>query len=66
MSMKVLEREQRFISSAEMQKYLNGSSKEGLVVGSAVFNKLLASMSRAASSTRNAAWYYRRAHAAYF
>lgn len=29
LSMKVLERERRFIGSAEMQKYLNGASKEG-------------------------------------
>jgi IS605 OrfB family transposase len=40
LSMKVLERERRFIYAAEMQKYLNGASKEGLAVGSAVFQQV--------------------------
>jgi putative transposase len=37
LSAKVLERERRFLGAHEMQKYLNGASKEGLSVGSAVF-----------------------------
>lgn len=40
LSMKVLQREQRFISSAEAQSYLNGASKAGLEVGSAVFQQV--------------------------
>lgn len=40
LSMKVLERERRFIGSAELQRYLNGASKEGLAVGSAVFQQV--------------------------
>jgi len=40
LSMKALEREHRFIGSAEAQSYLNGASKEGLEVGSAVFQQV--------------------------
>jgi hypothetical protein len=40
LSMKVHEREQRFIGASEMQSYLNGASKEGLAVGSAVFQQV--------------------------
>lgn len=37
---KVLEREGRFLSGFDFQKYLNGASKEGLAVGSAVFQQV--------------------------
>jgi IS605 OrfB family transposase len=40
LSMKVWERERRFIGTAEIQSYLNGASKEGLMVGSAVFQQV--------------------------
>jgi hypothetical protein len=40
LSIKVLERERRFIGASEMQCYLNGASKEGLAVGSAVFQQV--------------------------
>lgn len=40
LSIKVLERERRFIGVSEMQSYLNGASKEGLAVGSAVFQQV--------------------------
>jgi len=40
LSLKVLEREQRFIGGFELQKYLNGASKAGLSVGSAVFQQV--------------------------
>ena len=41
-SRKVLEREQRFLSAFEMQKFLNGASKEGLGIGSAIFQEVAA------------------------
>lgn len=37
---KVLDREQRFIGSSEIQKYLSGSSKEGLCIGSSIFQQV--------------------------
>lgn len=40
LSLKILERERRFVKSAELQRYLNGASKEGLAVGSAVFQQV--------------------------
>lgn len=40
LSVRVLERERRFIGSAEIQSYLNGASREGLGVGSAVFQQV--------------------------
>lgn len=40
LSVRVLERERRFIGSAEIQSYLNGASREGLDVGSAVFQQV--------------------------
>ena len=40
LAIKVLERERRFIGTSEMQSYLNGASKEGLAVGSAVFQQV--------------------------
>jgi len=40
LSFKILEREHRFCNSAELQKYLNGASREGLRVGSAVFQQV--------------------------
>ena len=40
LSMKVLQRENRFISAFELQKYLNGASAAGLEVGSAVFQQV--------------------------
>ena len=40
LSFRVLQREHRWASSAELQRYLNGASKEGLAVGSAVFQQV--------------------------
>ena len=40
LSMKVLDREGRFIGAFEMQSYLNGASAEGLCIGSAVFQQV--------------------------
>ncbi|HQR21837.1 MAG TPA: transposase [Burkholderiaceae bacterium] len=40
LSLKVLERERRFVGTAELQRYLAGASKEGLAVGSAVFQQV--------------------------
>ena len=40
LSMKVLERDGRFIGAHEMQRYLNGASREGLPVGSVVFQQI--------------------------
>ena len=40
LSTKVFQRERRFIGGFELQKYLNGASKEGLGVGSAVFQEV--------------------------
>jgi IS605 OrfB family transposase len=40
LSMQVLRREHRFIGSHELQGYLNGASREGLGVGSAVFQQV--------------------------
>jgi hypothetical protein len=40
LSMRVLEREGRFIGAHELQRYLNGASREGLAVGSVVFPQI--------------------------
>ena len=40
LSMQVLRRENRFIGTYELQTYLNGASREGLAVGSAVFQQV--------------------------
>ena len=40
LSLKIFERERRFACGIELQKYLNGASKEGLAVGSAVFQQV--------------------------
>lgn len=40
LSAKVFERERRFIGNFELHKYLNGASKEGLAIGSAVFQQV--------------------------
>lgn len=40
LSMQVLRRENRFIGAYELQSYLNGASREGLAVGSAVFQQV--------------------------
>lgn len=40
LSMQVLRRESRFIGAHELQSYLNGASREGLAVGSAVFQQV--------------------------
>ncbi len=40
LGLKVFERERRFISGFDLQGYLNGASKEGLSVGSAVFQQV--------------------------
>ena len=37
LSLQMFRRERRFASGIEIQRYLNGASKEGLAVGSAVF-----------------------------
>lgn len=39
-SLQVLRRERRFMGVFEMQTYLNGASKEGLGIGSAVFQRV--------------------------
>lgn len=40
LSLKIFERERRFVSGNELQRYLNGASKEGLGIGSAVFQQI--------------------------
>lgn len=40
LSLQVLRRENRFIGAHELQSYLNGSSREGLAVGSTVFQQV--------------------------
>ncbi len=40
LGMKVLDRERRFMTGFDFLKYLNGASKEGLAVGSAVFQQV--------------------------
>jgi putative transposase len=40
LAVKIFERERRFISGFDLQKYLNGASKEGLAVGSTVFQQV--------------------------
>ena len=40
LSTKILEREGRFVGANELQRYLNGASREGLAVGSAVFQQV--------------------------
>ena len=40
LGLQVLRREGRFIGSHELQRYLNGASNEGLLVGSAVFQQV--------------------------
>lgn len=40
LSMKVFERERRFMSGFDLQKYLNGASKAGLQIGSPVFQQV--------------------------
>lgn len=40
LSQQVLRREHRFMGAFEMQKYLSGASKEGLGIGSAVFQQV--------------------------
>lgn len=40
LSARVLEREGRFIGAHELQRYLNGASREGLAVGSVVFQQI--------------------------
>jgi hypothetical protein len=40
LGMKVLDRERRFMTGFDFQQYLNGASKEGLAVGSAVFQQV--------------------------
>jgi len=40
LSMKVFERERRFMSGFDLQKYLKGSSKAGLQIGSPVFQQV--------------------------
>ncbi|MDK2658650.1 RNA-guided endonuclease InsQ/TnpB family protein [Cupriavidus consociatus] len=40
LSYKIFERERRFASGIELQRYLNGASKEGLGIGSAVFQQI--------------------------
>ena len=40
LGMKALDRERRFLTGFDFQKYINGASKEGLAVGSAVFQQV--------------------------
>jgi IS605 OrfB family transposase len=40
LSLKIFHRERRFASGIELQRYLNGASKEGLGIGSAVFQQI--------------------------
>ncbi|WP_035536164.1 RNA-guided endonuclease InsQ/TnpB family protein [Paraburkholderia hospita] len=40
LSLRIFERERRFASGIELQRYLNGASKEGLGIGSAVFQQI--------------------------
>jgi putative transposase len=40
LSLKISERERRFASGIELQRYLNGASKEGLGIGSALFQQV--------------------------
>jgi IS605 OrfB family transposase len=40
LSLQIFRRERRFASGIEIQRYLNGASKEGLAVGSAVFQQI--------------------------
>jgi transposase len=40
LSLQVLRRENRFIGAHELQRFLNGASREGLAVGSAVFQQV--------------------------
>ena len=40
LSLQMLRRENRFIGTHELQSYLNGASREGLAVGSAVFQQV--------------------------
>lgn len=58
LSMKILEREQRFVKSAELQRYMAGASKEGLAVGSAVFQQVAEEFvtRRAQHKKRRLAW----------
>jgi putative transposase len=40
LSLQIFRRERRFVSGIEIQRYLNGASKEGLAIGSAVFQQI--------------------------
>lgn len=55
---KVLDREGRFVGAFELQKYLAGASKEGLAVGSAVFQQVAEQfvVSRKRAKRRQLAW----------
>jgi len=52
LSVRVFERERRFIRSAEMQRFLAGASKEGLAIGSAVFQQVAEDYCKARSQHR--------------
>ncbi|TCG03482.1 hypothetical protein BZM27_48130 [Paraburkholderia steynii] len=54
LSLKLFERERRFASGIELQRCLNGASKEGLGIGSAVFGALRAVSSTARSGSAGA------------
>jgi putative transposase len=41
LSLQIFRRERRFASGIEIQRYLNGASKEGLEIGSAVFQQIV-------------------------
>ncbi len=58
LGMKVLERERRFVKSAELQRYMAGASKEGLAIGSAVFQQVAEEFvtRRAQHKKRRLAW----------
>lgn len=40
LSARILDRERRWVGASELQRYLAGASKEGLAVGSAVFQQV--------------------------
>ncbi|WP_414859614.1 RNA-guided endonuclease InsQ/TnpB family protein [Piscinibacterium candidicorallinum] len=58
LSLKILEREQRFVKASELQRYMAGASKEGLPVGSAVFQQVAEEFvtRRAQHRKRRLAW----------
>lgn len=58
LSQRILERERRFVKASELQRYMAGASKEGLAVGSAVFQQVAEEFvtRRAQHRKRRLAW----------